>query len=175
MWEIKDGGHLPEVDLRKRITHCSPDSIEIPTATPMFSRSSNTMMLLLELSVNPRWRPPNRQYLYLSCYSATVPLSCWTPKHWGIRWNFIAILCTSWDIHIQSLHTAILESPLPVSSRLVVQHCHQSHCIAGPQHHRYSRWNVDAILCTKLKYTYLKFRGRHRGFSTFGLVVQYSW
>ena len=29
---------------------CRPDSIEISTATPMFSRPSNSMMLLLELS-----------------------------------------------------------------------------------------------------------------------------
>ena len=30
--------------------------------------------------------------------SVLVPLECWTPKHGCSRWNFVAILSTSWDI-----------------------------------------------------------------------------
>ena len=37
----------------------------------------------------------------------------------------------------------------PVTPRLVVQHCHYFHWIAGPRKHRYSRWNFVAIFCTR--------------------------
>ena len=31
----------------------------------------------------PSWRSLNWKYMYLNCYSATVPLSCWSPKTCG--------------------------------------------------------------------------------------------
>ena len=46
------------------------------------------------------------------------------------------------------LYAAILDFPLPVPPRLVVQHCNHYHWIAGPQKHRYSRYNFVAIFCT---------------------------
>ena len=45
-----------------------------------------------------------------------LPLDGWTWKHRYSRWNFVAILCTSWDKHISSLEAAILDFPLPVAS-----------------------------------------------------------
>jgi len=69
-------------------------------------------------------------------------------KHRYSRLNCIAILCTSWDVRVSSLHAAILDFPLPVSPRLVIQHCHHSNWMAGPRKHRFSRWNCIAILCT---------------------------
>jgi len=70
-----------------------------------------------------------------------------TPKHRYSRWNFVVILCTSWDISIRSLEAAILNFPLPVSSRLTVEHGQLLCLIVGPRKHRYSRWNFVAILC----------------------------
>ena len=58
-------------------------------------------------------------------------------KHRYSHWNCIAILYTSWDVCISSLHATILDFPLPVPLRLVVQHCHYFHRIAGPRKHRY--------------------------------------
>ena len=74
-----------------------------------------------------------------------LPLDSWTLKHRYSRWNYIAILHTSWDIRISSLHAAILNFPLPVSPCLVVRHCHYIGRIAGPQKHRYSSWNFVAL------------------------------
>jgi len=75
------------------------------------------------------------------------PLDSRIPKHRYNRWNFAALLCTSWDIRFSSLKAAILDFPLPVSSRLVVQHCYYSQWIAGSRKHRYSRRNFVAIMC----------------------------
>ena len=52
-------------------------------------------------------------------------------KHRHSRWNCIAILYTSWNERISSSQAAILNFPLPVSLRSVVQHCNYSHWIAG--------------------------------------------
>ena len=61
--------------------------------------------------------------------------------------NFIAISCTCWDIRISRYKVAILDFALPVSLRLVVQHCHYFHWIAGHQNHRYSTWKFVAFSC----------------------------
>jgi len=55
-----------------------------------------------------------------------------------------------------SLEAAIWDFPLPVSSRLVVQHCHYSNWTAGSQKRRHSRWNCVAKSFVQLRYTYLK-------------------
>jgi len=44
--------------------------------------------------------------------------------------------------------TAILDFPLPVSFRLVEQHCSFPHLLAKPWKHRHGRWNCVYILCT---------------------------
>jgi len=81
----------------------------------------------------------------------TLPLSSFdslTPKHWYSRWNFVAILCTSWDIRNQSLGATIFNFPLLVFSSLTVEHYHYYYLIIGLRKHRYSGWNSVAILCT---------------------------
>ena len=83
-------------------------------------------------------------------HSATFS-NYWPPSSSTNRfslWNFVAILCTSGDRRIWSSEAAILDFSLLVSSHLVVQYCIYSYWIAGLRKHRYSRWNVVAILCT---------------------------
>jgi len=88
-------------------------------------------------------------------------------RHRYSRRNFVSILFLNWDIRIWHLKAAMLDFSLPVSSRLVLQHCNYSYWIAGPRKHSYIRWK----LCCYLVYKNSKFRGRHLGLSTSGYLL----
>jgi len=84
-------------------------------------------------------------------YRTTLPYFNWIAeprnKVGYCRWNFVAILFTNRDTRIWSLKAAILDFPLPVFSRLVVNiTIFQLDSLTRKQ--RYSRRNFVAILFT---------------------------
>ena len=114
-----------------RISACRWDRNEIPTATPVFSGSINSMEVLWMLSDQTRSRKFNHQAA-ISDFRLLVYVAQHSDYfHWVARprkygcsiWNFVPIPSTSWDLSTSGLDAAILDFRLPVLSDSIQATC----------------------------------------------------
>ena len=114
------GGWIPP----PRISACRRDRNEIPTATPMFSGSSNSVEVLRMLSDQTGSRKSNHQAaildfrlpIYVTQHSDYFHWVAGPRTHGCSLWNFVPIPTTSWDLSTSGLEAAILDFRLPVWS-----------------------------------------------------------
>ena len=158
--EIQDGGSQTG---NTYISACIQHNCTIQKAIPMFSRSRNSIKLLLILyyaSGNQKSKMVARKHEYFlltSHHLEFLSSFCiihyreqfyWIPGPWKYgysRWNCVAKLYTSWDISISGLLAAILDCWRPLA---LYNMRNSSAEFLYLIKHWYSGWNCTSTLYT---------------------------
>ena len=154
MWEIKDGGHLPKVDMGKRITQIV-DQIASKSQLPrqcIRRPATQWCYILLSLSDAGGRRKAKMSATEPETLISQLLFSHWTfelldPKNMGVAVGISLLSCIQAEIYVITYKRSVIGHHLWFTTYPDVG---QSSRVAWLRKHGCGRWNVIVVLCTSL-------------------------